>query len=230
MYRCTFDDHHVTRFVMPAVVRKVVRRQNRKGRRGRQHARQFRRRPPADRDLPVRHHPPRTAEVRRRWQRAWIPARSVCAVGVARLPADCDHDRQLVGNRRRTAAGVTQPSHVFDVRQWIVGAVGGEPDVRERDREFAARGGVAPAELKERLRSTVDRALAVIRSLPHSRLADRVTIQGYNVTVLEAIYAVVDHFSGHTGQIIFATKFLTGEDLGFYRHLSQARAHTEKTP
>src|SRR5437879_5364779 len=101
-----------------------------------------------------------------------------------------------------------------NVRQWIVGAVGGEPDVRERDREFAARGGVAPAELKERLRSTVDRALAVIRSLPHSRLADRVTIQGYNVTVLEAIYAVVDHFSGHTGQIIFATKFLTGEDLG----------------
>ena len=31
---------------------------------------------------------------------------------------------------------------------------------------------------------------------------------------------VVEHFSYHTGQIIFATKHVTGEDLGFYRHLS----------
>jgi hypothetical protein len=41
---------------------------------------------------------------------------------------------------------------------------------------------------------------------------------------------VVEHFSGHTGQIIFATKFLTGEDMGFYRHLRVVQPHTEKTP
>jgi hypothetical protein len=29
----------------------------------------------------------------------------------------------------------------------------------------------------------------------------------------------------HTGQIIFAAKMLTGDDLGFYRHLSAPRAH-----
>jgi len=34
---------------------------------------------------------------------------------------------------------------------------------------------------------------------------------------------VVEHFSMHTGQIIFATKMLTGSDLGFYRHLGGAR-------
>jgi hypothetical protein len=49
------------------------------------------------------------------------------------------------------------------------------------------------------------------------------------VTVLEAIYHVVEHFSGHTGQIIFATKFLKGEDLGFYQHL-KAKTHEETTP
>ena len=49
-------------------------------------------------------------------------------------------------------------------------------------------------------------------------------MQKYDVTVLEAIYHVVEHFSMHTGQILFATKLLTGQDLGYYRHLS-ARAH-----
>jgi hypothetical protein len=54
-------------------------------------------------------------------------------------------------------------------------------------------------------------------------------VQHYDVTVLEAIYHVVEHFSGHTGQIIFATKMMTGPDLGFYRHLRDA-AHGRKTP
>ena len=117
-----------------------------------------------------------------------------------------------------------------NLRQWIVDGVGGEPFVRDRDREFATRGGASPAELKAGLRQAVDASAAVIRSVPASRLSERVSIQNYNITVLEAIFHVVEHFSGHTGQIIFATKLLTGEDLGFYTHLSRARAHAEKTP
>ncbi len=48
--------------------------------------------------------------------------------------------------------------------------------------------------------------------------------QGYDCTVLAAIYHVVEHFAGHTFQIIYATKLCTGEDLGFYAHLSGAAA------
>jgi len=55
-------------------------------------------------------------------------------------------------------------------------------------------------------------------------------VQGYSVTLLEAIYHVVEHFAQHTGQIVFATKQVTGEDLGFYKHLSRPGPHTEKTP
>ena len=65
--------------------------------------------------------------------------------------------------------------------------------------------------------------------MTHARLAERVTIQKYDVTVLEAIFHVVEHFSHHTGQILFATKMLTGEDLGYYKHL-RAAAHGEPTP
>jgi uncharacterized damage-inducible protein DinB len=117
-----------------------------------------------------------------------------------------------------------------NVRQWIVSGVGGAPDLRQRDQEFAARGGVAVSELVERLRGTVDEAAAVLERVTAERLMEPLVIQGYHATGMAAIYHVVEHFSGHTGQIIFATKMLTGEDLGFYRHLSRAAAHSEKTP
>jgi uncharacterized damage-inducible protein DinB len=111
-----------------------------------------------------------------------------------------------------------------NVRQWIVSGVGGAPDIRERDGEFAARCGSSIPDLKECLRGTVAEAAAVIVAVTPERLAERVTIQKYEVSVLEAIYHVVEHFSLHTGQIIFATKLLTGSDMGFYPHLRPGAA------
>ena len=116
-----------------------------------------------------------------------------------------------------------------NVRQWIISGVGGAPDTRVRDAEFAARALMETGELMGRLEATVNEANAVLSGVTAARLAEQVTIQKYDLTVLEAIYHVVEHFSQHTGQIIFATKMLTGEDLGFYSHL-KAAAHAEKTP
>jgi len=116
-----------------------------------------------------------------------------------------------------------------NVRQWILSGVGGAPDTRARDAEFDARALMDTGELLGRLDATVREAIAVLNGVTAARLEQRVTIQKYELTVLEAIYHVVEHFSQHTGQIIFATKMLTGEDLGFYRHL-KAAAHGEKTP
>jgi uncharacterized damage-inducible protein DinB len=116
-----------------------------------------------------------------------------------------------------------------NVRQWLLSGVGGLEDTRDRDSEFAARDAQHIAELKLRLHETVAEAVRLLRSLPAEQLSEPLKRQGYDVTVLEGIYHVVEHFSHHTGQIIFATKMLTSQDLGFYRHLNQA-AHTEKTP
>ena len=117
-----------------------------------------------------------------------------------------------------------------NVRQWIVSGVGGRPDTRQRDAEFAARGGGSGAELVACLKEAVEEAGGILAELTPERLGERIVVQHYDVTVLEAIYHVVEHFSGHTGQIIFATKMLTGADLGFYRHLRTTAAHREKTP
>jgi uncharacterized damage-inducible protein DinB len=116
-----------------------------------------------------------------------------------------------------------------NVRQWIGTGVGGEVNVRDRDSEFQARAGASPAELADRLKSTVDQASGIIRNLPASRLSETTVIQKYDVTLLEAIYHVVEHFSQHAGQIMFATKMLTGDDLGYYRHLKNPQ-HRHATP
>jgi uncharacterized damage-inducible protein DinB len=126
------------------------------------------------------------------------------------------------GSEQQNAAGNLVLHLTGNVRQWILTGIGGAPDHRIRDAEFSARGGVDSQELARGLREAVDQANAIIRSLPHQRLLDRVTIQGHNVTLVEVIFHVVEHFSGHAGQIIFMTKMFRGEDLGFYSYLTKS--------
>ena len=116
-----------------------------------------------------------------------------------------------------------------NVRQWIVSGVGGEADTRVRDQEFAAHGGIPKGDLMEHLRNAVAEAKTTLAKVTATRLTERVTVQKYDLTVLHAVYHVVEHFAQHAGQIIFATKMLTGGDLGFYKHL-KTTAHAEKTP
>jgi uncharacterized damage-inducible protein DinB len=116
-----------------------------------------------------------------------------------------------------------------NIRQWIGTGVAGLPDIRARDREFAARGGAGREELRQRLHTCVSEAAEQIRTFPTGRLEEITHIQRYDLTRLEAIYHVIEHFAQHTGQIIFATKLLTSTDLGFYAHLNKA-AHSETVP
>ena len=117
-----------------------------------------------------------------------------------------------------------------NVRQWIVSGVVVRPDIRDRDAEFAARGGPGARDLAARVHAAVEEAAQVLESIKPERLGQRVAIQKYEVTVLEAIYHVVEHFSMHTGQILFATKAITGGDLEFYRHLRSQALHGQTMP
>jgi uncharacterized damage-inducible protein DinB len=116
-----------------------------------------------------------------------------------------------------------------NVSQWIGHGVAGEPESRDRDAEFAASGGMNPEDLAQMLNESISEATAQIVHAPDETLNQIVEIQGYRVTKQEAILHVLTHFAEHTGQIIFATKLLTGEDLGFYAHLKKP-AHAETIP
>ena len=58
--------------------------------------------------------------------------------------------------------------------------------------------------------------VAVLDALDPKALGDSRTIQGRETTVFAAIYHVVEHFSGHTGQIILLAKSYTAGAVRFY--------------
>lgn len=104
-----------------------------------------------------------------------------------------------------------------NVREWIVGGIGGVPTHRERQREFDARTPTPGRELLAELTDALQASDRVLASATPETLRERRRIQDLNATGLEVIYHVVEHFSMHTGQILYITKLRAGADLGFYQ-------------
>ena len=100
-----------------------------------------------------------------------------------------------------------------NVRQWIISGIGGAPDLRDRDQEFEQRAPISTERLLERLAATVREADAILAGLDPSSLLEQRRIQGFDLTVGEAVYHVVEHFATHTGQITLLTKQRIGKDL-----------------
>ncbi len=97
------------------------------------------------------------------------------------------------------------------------------PDTRDREREFEQRSGLTSDELRAMLKKTVSAAVAAFRSMPEERLKEIVRTKLYERPMLKAIYSMVDHFAQHAGQILYATKLMTGHDLGYYAHLNKPK-------
>jgi hypothetical protein len=100
-----------------------------------------------------------------------------------------------------------------NMRQWILHGVGGKPDVRTRDAEFATDGGMSRAELVTLFTTTIDEVRSVIAAVPSERLVEIIHPQGRETSVLGAVYQVVGHVQEHVGQIILLTKQMVGTDL-----------------
>ncbi len=107
-----------------------------------------------------------------------------------------------------------------NVRQWIVNSMGGGTFERNRDAEFEARGPVSKEELIASITAALNDVDATLETLNVSRLSEQIPVQTYKPSGLQVIYHVVEHFSYHLGQILYIYKLRTGNDPGFYRHLS----------
>lgn len=103
-----------------------------------------------------------------------------------------------------------------NVRQWVVAGLGGAAFSRDRPAEFAQRGPLPTAEIVAPLEQTVREAIEVLHGLDSAALAARHSIRGYDVSALAAVFHVVEHFSGHGGQIVHATKALKDVDLSLH--------------
>ncbi len=104
-----------------------------------------------------------------------------------------------------------------NVRQWIISGLGGAEDRRERDLEFSERGPIPRKALITQLRRTVRDACRILALLSDDSLSRKYEIQGYHATGVYAVFQVAEHFSYHTGQIIYITKLKRAQDLRFTR-------------
>jgi len=103
-----------------------------------------------------------------------------------------------------------------NVSQWLLGGVGGQPNARQRASEFAARSGPARTVLLADLEGTLDEVDRLLEELTDADLLESRTIQGREISVLGAIFHVVEHFSQHLGQIILIAKMRAPGAINFY--------------
>ncbi len=108
-----------------------------------------------------------------------------------------------------------------NVRQWLVASFNHLEDDRNRPAEFDQREAIPKSVLLQKLSATMQQASDVLARLTETDLLMRMNIQGYDATGLRAVYQVVEHFGLHYGQILYVTKMLRGEDLGYYKELSK---------
>jgi hypothetical protein len=108
-----------------------------------------------------------------------------------------------------------------NIWQWLVASFNRLEDVRNRPAEFGERNLIPPSTLLQQLSTTMQQASEVLARLTETDLLTVYEIQGYKVSGLAAVYQVVEHFGLHYGQIVYITKLLRSEDLGFYRQLDK---------
>jgi hypothetical protein len=103
------------------------------------------------------------------------------------------------------------------MRQWIFHGIDDQPDIRQRDNEFALAHTLSAADALAHFNRTLDESARIIAAVDPDRLLIVIDPQPdgtwRHATILEAIFKVVGHVEMHTGQIIVLTKQLTAADL-----------------
>lgn len=107
--------------------------------------------------------------------------------------------------------------------QHLVSGIGNKPVQRDRPGEFLICEGYSPQELLQQLRTVREESRSVISSLTKEDLEREVTLvfpeesgmENYTWSIQKILIGAAEHYSYHTGQIVYASKLLQEED----RHL-----------
>jgi uncharacterized damage-inducible protein DinB len=119
-------------------------------------------------------------------------------------------------NKNSNSAGNILLHLCGNINQYAISSLGNIEDTRQRAKEFSADGGYSKSEILEKLLSTVERAKNIIQNVSAAELLRQRKVQGYSHSGIGIIVHITEHYSYHTGQIIFWTKLLKNKDLGFY--------------
>jgi uncharacterized damage-inducible protein DinB len=102
-----------------------------------------------------------------------------------------------------------------NIRQWVIAGVGGSPDLRNRPQEFAQRDRIPTNHLLDMLdQVAIDFRKTLEKMTPEELIRQR-SIQGFDMSGLQAVIDSIAHFRGHTQEITHMTRVQLGESYEF---------------
>lgn len=103
-----------------------------------------------------------------------------------------------------------------NVYQYIQTTLGNNEDIRNRNLEFEHSGPFIKHELEKLLHDITHESNEIIKGLNIVDWYEVKHVQCFDMTGIQIVIHVIEHFSYHTGQIALLTKIFTQKDLGFY--------------
>lgn len=103
-----------------------------------------------------------------------------------------------------------------NVRQYILGGIGRQKDVRERSKEFSEEGPIEKKHLIQWLNTLMEEVGELLSKIKATDLIQDRKVQGFDENVVSILVHVTEHFSYHTGQITYYTKYIKDVDTAYY--------------
>ena len=103
-----------------------------------------------------------------------------------------------------------------NLRQWVLSAIAGQPDERQRNIEFEMDGGISGTQLIEMLQATMREVSTALDEVVKIGILEIRPVQVFEESILSIIVHVVEHTSYHTGQVTWITKMLVDGQLNYY--------------
>jgi uncharacterized damage-inducible protein DinB len=103
-----------------------------------------------------------------------------------------------------------------NLNQWILDYIGGKPFERNRQLEFDAEKTHSKAELILLMTNLKEELRSCIQSVNSEKMLGILPIQNQQETGISVLIHITEHFSFHTGQIAYLTKWIKEQQINFY--------------
>lgn len=153
------------------------------------------------------------AEIKRRLLAEGIPRTLTC------LDLLDESDIWFRPNEQSNSVGNLVLHLCGNARQWILAGMRGQPDRRQRAREFEEQGPLPTSELRTMVLQLSGELEEALNLLQPEDLEATYTVQGFEESGIGILIHVVEHYSYHLGQITYVVKAHTSQDTGYYSGL-----------
>ena len=114
-----------------------------------------------------------------------------------------------------------------NANQWVCSAIGGEDDLRDRNKEFNTNVFYSKSQLIVKIEKTEKSLRIVLDQITIQDLEEEYIIQGFSVTGFSAFIHVIEHVSYHTGQITLLAKLYSNENTNYYDEKNLTQRNTK---